>query len=110
MEQVELLKIGDVVKSTRFKDRCFHDGSVKDSDEFVVESTHWGGGGTGHGPHDIYPDGLNVTARRLNEDGSYNPNGLVIQFYQRGCFNTTIEDAYLITVGRMKRTVYFIRE
>ena len=57
--------------------------------EFLVEDARLQGGS---GPHarDVYPDGWHVTARRLNDDGSYNPDGEVIQFYQSGCFTHTI--------------------
>lgn len=49
---------------------------------YIVTRTAMSGGGTGHGPHDIYPDGHHVTAIQAdNRDNS-------IGFYQSGCFNT----------------------
>lgn len=54
---------------------------------YVVEDTRHAGGGTGHGPHDVYPDGWEITARRLKDDGSYDPDGEVVRFYQSGSFN-----------------------
>lgn len=74
--------------------------------KFVVESAVMCGGGYGHGPNDYYPDGWGVTARRLNDDGSYNPDGELISFYQGGCFNTTLKEP-LEVVGKMKRQVTF---
>jgi hypothetical protein len=35
--------------------------------EWVVIHTEMTGGGTGHGPHDIYPDGYEITLRKLRE-------------------------------------------
>lgn len=46
---------------------------------YVVTNTNMTGGGTAHGPHDVYPDGWQVSARTL--DGERR-----IQFYQSGCF------------------------
>jgi hypothetical protein len=57
---------------------------------FVVENVGMQGGGTGHGPNDIYPDGWHVEARRLNEKNEYDPRGEVIEFYQTGCFNCMV--------------------
>jgi hypothetical protein len=42
------LKIGDIVKSERFPNS---------DKEYIVCFTCKDGGGTGHGPHDVYPDG-----------------------------------------------------
>ena len=75
---------------------------------FVVEKAQMQGGGTGHGPHDIYPDGWYVEARRLNEDNSYNPDGELIKFYQSGCFNCLIPEVEVEIVGKMKQI--FIKE
>ena len=66
---------------------------------FVVEATEMTGGGTGHGPGDVYPDGWHVTARRLRDDGAYDPDGEVIRFYQTGCFNCMVEAPSI--VGKM---------
>ena len=45
---------------------------------FTVIHTDMTGGGTGHGPHDVYPDGHQVIA----EDGA----GRRVLFFQSGCF------------------------
>ncbi len=60
--------------------------------EYVVINTAHGGGGTGHGPHDVYPDGHGVTAKKLKQDGSWDDNGLEIFFYQSGCFTCQINE------------------
>ncbi len=70
--------------------------------KFVVEEANMQGGGTGHGPGDIYPDGWHVQARRLNKDGSYNPKGEVICFYMSGCFTCMVEPKDLQVVGKMQ--------
>lgn len=69
--------------------------------QFVVENAQMQGGGTGHGPGDVFPDGWYVQARKLDETGSYNPNGELVQFYQSGCFTGLIPEVEL--VGKMKR-------
>jgi hypothetical protein len=73
---------------------------------FVVETARSQGGGIGHGPNDVYPDGWYVEARRLTEDGKYDSEGEVIRFYQTGCFNCMVENPEI--VGKMKMS--FARE
>lgn len=63
---------------------------------FVVEQAMSGGGGTGHGPNDVYPDGWQITARRLLPDGSYDSEGEVVQFYQTGCFSCMVEQPEVV--------------
>jgi hypothetical protein len=46
---------------------------------FMVVSVALTGGGTGHGSHDVYPDGHYVIAHEVN--GAH-----VATFYQTGCF------------------------
>lgn len=64
----------------------------KDAPEFVVVKTQMTGGGTGHGPHDVYPDGHEVTIRQLKKDGTYDDEGQAYRFYQSGAFNCMITD------------------
>ena len=59
--------------------------------EFVVVKTSFEGGGTGHGPHDIYPDGHRVFCKAL-KDGEYDVNGTEVNFYQSGAFTCMITD------------------
>lgn len=66
---------------------------------YVVERAACQGGGTAHGPHDVYPDGWCVTARKLFDDGTHNPLGAEVSFYQSGAF--TIVHKNIPTVGRM---------
>lgn len=57
--------------------------------EYVVIKTAETGGGTGHGPHDVYPDGHNVIAKKL-KNGAYDPKGKTISFYQSGSFTCEV--------------------
>ena len=57
---------------------------------YVVTRTAMSGGGTGHGPHDVYPDGYKVAAIKLSNGETFNPKGLKISFYQSGCFTAMI--------------------
>ncbi len=50
--------------------------------EYTVYKTATEGGGTGHGPWDVYPDGHHVYAERND--------GTKIDFYQTGCFTAMI--------------------
>lgn len=65
---------------------------AKEAPEFVVVKTQMTGGGTGHGPHDVYPDGHEVTIRQLKKDGTYDDKGQEYRFYQSGAFNCMITD------------------
>ena len=73
---------------------------------YVVVHARSQGGGTGHGSHDIYPDGWHIQARKLNKDGSYNPTGVEIEFYQSGAFTVVNEDVPV--VGKLHRVVDFV--
>ncbi len=71
--------------------------------EWVVEEARLTGGGTGHGPGDVYPDGWHITARLLRPNGTYDPKGVTLQFYQDGCFTTVIEGCVKTRTLKMKR-------
>lgn len=60
---------------------------------YIVVKTTVDGGGTGHGPGDVYPDGHHVFCE--NEK-------FKIEFYQSGSFRGMITD--IKPVGRAKRT------
>ena len=77
------------------------------TDRFVVERTASDGGGTGHGPHDVYPNGHHVWARQLRADGSYSSKGALGSFYQTGCFTSNI--GAVVIVGRMQQTFVPVR-
>jgi hypothetical protein len=47
--------------------------------EFEVLETRMTGGGCGHGPHDVFPNGHEVVAREV--DGER-----LVRFFQSGCF------------------------
>ena len=64
---------------------------------YAVTSTSTIGGGTGHGPHDTYPDGHFVVCEKLEDDCRCQ-----ISFYQSGCFTAMIED--IEPVGKAKAT------
>jgi hypothetical protein len=77
---------------------CENDGlldtsfKIKPGKKFVVISAKWSGGGTGMGRHDVYPDAWQVVAKALNDDGTWNPKGIVIRFNQQtNCFNHTVD-------------------
>lgn len=72
--------------------------------DYVVERTRITGGQTGR---DFYPDGHQVRARKLNEDGSYDPGGTVVEFYQSGCFTNMISPNEVETHRRMEKRTTF---
>ena len=72
-----------------------YDTNVFISDYVVIEAKSEGGG-HGMGDHDVYPDGWRVTARQLNKNGSYNPRGKKVTFYQSGCFSAMNKDVKVI--------------
>lgn len=62
--------------------------------EYIVVKTVYGGGGTAMGPHDVYPDGHKVYAKKLT-DGRYGTpliSEFEVSFYQSGCFTCMIQD------------------
>lgn len=61
-------------------DRTPDDAQELGSALFEVTETRLTGGGTGHGPYDVYPDGHQVLAREVGGQGR------TIHFYQSGCF------------------------
>ena len=93
-------KIGKIPPRTVTLELGAHDPS-RATAKFVVEKANMEGGGTGHGAGDVYPDGWHVEARRLNEDGTYNPKGEVILFYMSGCFTNTVEMKDIQIVSKM---------
>lgn len=63
---------------------------------YVVTKTQYAGGGTGHGAHDVYPDGWEVTC--VNTDD----NTTIVSFYQTGSFTAMIEDIKPIGKAKLK--------
>jgi len=68
--------------------------------EYVVYKTTFDGGGTGHGPHDIYPNGHHVWCEKLDDSKRK------INFYQSGCFIHC--NGYFEPVGKAK--IQYIKE
>lgn len=110
MPKTKFLEVGDVFaveKGMRFYDKPSGGetkASAGDVGNYVVVDARQTGGGTGHGPHDVYPDGWYITARQLLESGSYNSKGRRISFYQSGCFTVMHERVSVIR----KMTATFI--
>ncbi len=63
--------------------------------KYIVTRTAMNGGGTGHGPGDVYPDGWNVTAKMVGRMHQ------TISFYQSGSFTAMNEKVRV--VGRAKQ-------
>lgn len=90
MEKTPLLREGDVIELTERQLRNL--GGPRVPGRYVVYKTTYDGGGTGHGPHDVFPDGHHVHCLLL-ADQSVRTN-----FYQTGCFNGMLRD--VPAVGR----------
>jgi hypothetical protein len=96
-----LCKKGDVIKSNKFfywppqKNNVYHLSSLPlnsyNGNEWLVIDTAMTGGGTGHGPHDVYPDGHEVTIQMLPYGTRIPDPKYTIKFYQTGCFHNLIE-------------------
>ncbi|MGD9697525.1 hypothetical protein [Acinetobacter sp.] len=54
--------------------------------KYVVYKTVSDGGGTGHGPHDVYPNGYHVYCEK------YDDTKVKVDFYQSGDFEAMIKD------------------
>jgi hypothetical protein len=67
---------------------CEHEYTLGKSDrlggEYIVTATAFEGGGTAHGPGDVFPDGHHVQCQRVD-----NPK-ICVNFYQTGSFTAMI--------------------
>ena len=54
--------------------------------KYIVYKTTADGGGTGHGPHDIFSDGHHVFCVKSDD------KNVRVDFYQSGCFTAMIEN------------------
>lgn len=63
--------------------------------KYIVVAAHMGGGGTGHGPHDVFPDGWFVRAKMVNSPER------TISFYMSGCFTAMVPEVEV--VGKAKQ-------
>lgn len=50
-----------------------------------------------------YPDGYHIIATKLSDDKQYNPNGIIIEFYQSGPFNCVITPQKIQSQGKLVR-------
>lgn len=64
---------------------------------YVVVKTKRDGGGTGHGPGDVYPDGHHVFCEAMD-----NPDLPIVDFYQTGSFTAMIENIEPIGTAEQK--------
>ena len=64
--------------------------------DYVVVKAQYEGGGTGMGPHDIYPDGWHVFCVSVEKPERR------VDFYQSGCFTCTIKDIRPIGRAELK--------
>ena len=62
--------------------------------KYIVVKTNSEGGGTGHGPHDVYPDGHRVYCVKADD------STVKVDFYQTGSFTAMIKD--IEPIGRAK--------
>ena len=83
------------------KDSGSDECAVADS-LWVVTGCEMSGGGTGMGPHDVYPDGWGVSACEVGQDVW--PTGRVIFFRQSGCFTNILDESEVERVGRVTET------
>lgn len=67
--------------------------------KYIVVKTTFDGGGTGHGPHDVYPDGHHVHC--ISADGSKRK----LDFYQTGSFTHRNADITAIGKAELKWSV-----
>lgn len=72
-------------------------GKYYHSGRYLAVKCLYKGGGTGHGPHDVYPDGWNVEAVKVADEkmtGSCDEGDIInsekVSFYQSGCFTAKI--------------------
>jgi len=72
-----------------------------DEGKFVVTKTLYEGGGTGMGPHDIYPDGHRIYCKKLKND-KFDEDGTEVNFYQNGCITAVISNIKVIRTMKMK--------
>jgi hypothetical protein len=90
-------QVGDVLKDPKLG-----------KGQWVVIKTRMSGGGTGHGPHDIYPDGWTLTLRKLHKKSNdINWKVPSQEFYQSGSFTSSfmLEDPVLVRKVKVVKTV-----
>jgi hypothetical protein len=91
---VFLLKEGQKVFFTGYRKQGL-DVTLERTERYVVYKTTHDGGGTGHGMHDIYPDGHHVWCEQLDVI-----KPLRVNFYQSGCFRNMYPDLEIIGTAK----------
>jgi hypothetical protein len=96
-KQNRLLREGDVIKITEKHLQTIYRSICPISrfiGKYVVYKTTFDGGGCGHGPHDIYPNGHHVFCKKLGD------NKIQIDFYQDGCFTGLLPPSQIKPIGK----------
>ncbi len=82
---------------------------------YVVIDAKYGGGGHGHGPHDVYPHGWIVTYQVLSNDALHNKGnshrvekGENKTFSMSGSFNNYVSPDKINKIGRMRKVTEFV--
>jgi len=90
-------KVGSIITIPNYKGR------------WVVEYANWEGGGTGMGPHDIYPDGLHIEARKLNKAGKYDRKNYLKKFvWGPSCYSNEIVGCEIVGKMKVVKTLSFV--
>lgn len=63
---------------------------------YVVYKTAFEGGGTGHGPGDVYPDGHHVYCEKMDDSKAR------VDFYQSGSFTAMLPNKEAVGRGTIK--------
>ena len=66
------------------------------SGKYIVYKTTYDGGGTGHGSHDVYPEGHHVFCMKADD------HNVRVSFYQSGSFTVVITD--IKPIGKATQT------
>jgi hypothetical protein len=93
--EAERAKKGDVISLVNAPQRA----SIKRAGTWLVEDARMGGGGGAH--NDVYPDGWQLSLRKLAPDGQYDPSGETQRVYQGAHWFTTNVGAVSV-VGKMQ--------
>jgi hypothetical protein len=70
------------------------------TERYLVINTAFTGGGTGHGPGDVYPGGHYVTATRIGSKKKASRT-----FYMTGCFNNMIDCKNITLLGKAEMKI-----
>lgn len=93
------VRIGTILDNER--GQTFDTGFL--AGEYVVIDTDETGGSHGHESYQYHSSGQHVTAQRLAADGTYDENGLIVSFYQKGAFAAKIEPSEIAPIRTMRR-------